>query len=320
MNNKPKLFNADAITRKEQDRSLQDISVQSEHSIGDRLGRSAITSVRYARNVVARFYRLLRGDPRCHACGFRAMRIEGSALWPGLIAEWNLTPEWARWIDQREGHRCRQCGANLRSDILAKAIIDAVRSLIGARASSLKALFERSDVQRLRIAEINSAGSLHQFLSKGNNICYSEYDSNKTKVSDIPSEDLAALSYHDSTFDLVVTSETLEHVPDIDVALTEIYRVLKPNGLHVFTVPIVWSKSETRQRACIKQGQLVHMLPPSFHGSAENRDFLVFYEFGSDFVERLAGLGFAVKMVNDKANPATNAFITQKRRSAPPES
>jgi ubiquinone/menaquinone biosynthesis C-methylase UbiE len=46
----------------------------------------------------------------------------------------------------------------------------------------------------------------------------------------VPSEDLCALSYADASFDLVVTSDTLEHVPDVDAALREIPRVLHEFG------------------------------------------------------------------------------------------
>lgn len=43
-----------------------------------------------------------------------------------------------------------------------------------------------------------------------------------------------------SSIDVVMATEVFEHVPDIQVVLTEIYRVLKPNGLLFFTVPFLW--------------------------------------------------------------------------------
>ena len=42
--------------------------------------------------------------------------------------------------------------------------------------------------------------------------------------------DAQALPFADKTFDLVVSCECLEHVPNPAKALTEMYRVLKPNG------------------------------------------------------------------------------------------
>jgi len=50
--------------------------------------------------------------------------------------------------------------------------------------------------------------------------------------------DLVNLPYRDASFDLVVASEVLEHVPSIHAALAEIKRVLRPGGKAVITVPI----------------------------------------------------------------------------------
>ncbi|HEX5143970.1 MAG TPA: class I SAM-dependent methyltransferase [Mycobacterium sp.] len=46
-----------------------------------------------------------------------------------------------------------------------------------------------------------------------------------------------ALPYEDGTFDVVVASEILEHVPADDAAIAELVRVLKPGGALAVTVP-----------------------------------------------------------------------------------
>jgi|NGEPerStandDraft_6_1074524.scaffolds.fasta_scaffold09691_4 SAM-dependent methyltransferase len=127
-----------------------------------------------------------------------------------------------------------------------------------------------------------------------------------------------ALSYADETFDLVITSDTLEHIPDVDQALRATYRVLRPRGAHVFSVPVVWDRP-TRQRARLDGSVLTHLLPPSYHGaSAEARaDFLVFNEFGGDFVDRCIAAGFEVELLRDAHNPALVTFIARKSANAP---
>ncbi len=50
--------------------------------------------------------------------------------------------------------------------------------------------------------------------------------------------DLTDLPYPNQSFDLVVASEVLEHVPDIQKALRELARVLRPGGKVVMTVPL----------------------------------------------------------------------------------
>ncbi len=45
------------------------------------------------------------------------------------------------------------------------------------------------------------------------------------------------LDYPDDSFDLVTAIEVLEHITDLDQALTEIRRVLKPGGTFAFSTP-----------------------------------------------------------------------------------
>ena len=52
------------------------------------------------------------------------------------------------------------------------------------------------------------------------------------------------IPFDNETFDAVLSSEVLEHVPNVDACLKEIGRVLKSHGKLLITVPFVWQEHE----------------------------------------------------------------------------
>jgi SAM-dependent methyltransferase len=251
-----------------------------------------------------------QGGPPCGACGFPGRPLPRRVLWPDLVAQWELPPQWVQWMDDREGSRCARCGATRRGAQLARAVLTEINSLTGMRSLSLRAACANRLVHRLAIAEINSAANLHKHLSRCAGLRYSEFGSVDPAI---PSEDMTRLSYADASFDIVISSDTMEHVPDVDAAWREVRRVLKPGAAYVFSIPVVWDRA-TRQRAAVRDGQIVYLLPPSHHGAANGgrNDMLVFHEFGGDVVERCGAAGFVVTLIRDEDNPALVTFVARR--------
>jgi len=52
--------------------------------------------------------------------------------------------------------------------------------------------------------------------------------------------DALRLPYDDDSFDVVLMSEILEHIPDDEAAIAEMVRILRPGGLAAVTVPRYW--------------------------------------------------------------------------------
>jgi ubiquinone/menaquinone biosynthesis C-methylase UbiE len=60
--------------------------------------------------------------------------------------------------------------------------------------------------------------------------------------------DLTYLAFSNSSFDLVLCSDVLEHVQNDELAFSELARVLKPNGMLILTVPLLSCGNEKIHR------------------------------------------------------------------------
>jgi SAM-dependent methyltransferase len=68
--------------------------------------------------------------------------------------------------------------------------------------------------------------------------------------------DLLALPFPDASFDIVMASEVLEHIPADEQAMGEIARVLRPGGRLAVTVPRYWP-----ERVCWALSREYHDVP-----------------------------------------------------------
>ncbi len=228
--------------------------------------------------------RLREENGVCTACGSEASFKFVDVITDELKDEWGISKYLQRCYSYRESMYCSVCNCSGRLRALALAI----SYVYGEGATPLSNLIKDGRFDKLNVAEINACGDMHAILTKIKGLNYSEY---APRNKSIRHEDLQALSYKNESLDLVLTSDTLEHVPDYMLALKEIYRVLKPGGHHIFTIPLLFSR-KTRRRIALKGGEVVETMKGSYHGSGEP-DNLVASEFGIDFLDDLRSIGFS---------------------------
>jgi SAM-dependent methyltransferase len=216
---------------------------------------------------------------RCSACGRHGRFAFNSWLVPPQArAEWG---DWAPDFARRETLICPHCFATLRTRRLADVLLEHY----AVDASSLAELVEEPLFRDLDVAEVNAAGALHRYLARLPRLRYSEYGGGAGRH-----EDLANLTYSDASIDLVLTSDSLEHVRDWRGALAETRRVLRPGGRHVFTVPLIPTRTTTED---VSERGWYHSRGRGAYRLVRRRsDMLVHTAFGLDVADILRGEGF----------------------------
>ena len=204
----------------------------------------------------------------CPCCGSKDLTFQ-KILWDELVHAWRISAYEREYIDRQQGLTCRACGSNLRSMALALAIC----RCYGYTDTLARFVKERSN-KGLRVLEVNEAGGLTQFLSKLPKHCIGRY----------PELDMMNMRFSNCTFDLVVHSDTLEHVPHPITALTECWRVLTPGGFCAFTVPMILDRMTVGREG----------LPLSYHGTEDQcaADLVVHTEYGCDSWKHIVLAGF----------------------------
>jgi SAM-dependent methyltransferase len=111
------------------------------------------------------------------------------------------------------------------------------------------------------------------------------------------SEDLERLTLRSASQDVVITEDVLEHVRNADRAFAEIARVLRPGGVHLFTVPVYLDRP-TLERVEPRVGEPDRVLvePLEYHGDAVGTRVLAYRTFGNDLIPRLRQFGFETTM------------------------
>lgn len=220
----------------------------------------------------------------CPVCGGGDFLFR-EVLWPELVSDWQLAPLEVDYINRQQGFFCSGCSNNLRSMALANAILSAYNF-----CGTLVQFVESDFAKTLKVLEINEAGGLTSVLNRLPHhqlVGYPEYD-------------ITNLSFERAIFDLVIHSDTLEHVPNPIAGLSECRRVLVKTGRCIFTVPIVVGRL-TRARAGLKN---------SYHGTSAqvDNDCTVYTEFGADMWRFVIEAGFTSARIHSFEYPAALAI------------
>jgi ubiquinone/menaquinone biosynthesis C-methylase UbiE len=109
-------------------------------------------------------------------------------------------------------------------------------------------------------------------------------------------DDMLNSQFKDNSFDLALCSEVLEHVPEPEMALSTLYRILRPGGVAIVTTPEKYSLMELACKVAFLPGiiqlvRLVYREPVLETGHISLRTY-------KQFTEALNNCGFEVLECN----------------------
>jgi SAM-dependent methyltransferase len=178
--------------------------------------------------------------------------------------------------------RCLRCAANVTNIALIPVI---------------KAHFRNNYLDRVAY-ELSTYGSTLKWLVRNfANVVTSEFipgHANGELVKGVLNQDVQALTFADSSLDVVSSNQVFEHVPNDIKGYEECHRVLKPGGAMIFSVPL-YDNPFTQQVATITNGQMVFVGEPEFHDSRIGgpQSAAVFWRHSRfDVIDRVKRAGF----------------------------
>lgn len=139
------------------------------------------------------------------------------------------------------------------------------------------------DVEKIKLLNIAPDLAIQNKLKSLSNINYLSIDLNSNIA--MQNEDLTNLSFEDNSFDAILCYHVLEHIIDDKKAMSELYRILKPNGWAIIQTPIENGREKTFEDFNIT--------------TSEERKKIFGQEdhvrvYGKDYFERLKSAGFNV--------------------------
>lgn len=224
--------------------------------------------------LVARFRRGIARTVR------RAENTPTGSRWPGKPTEpWDTVAEserragaWCpicRWqgdsfegVAHSESALCPQCGSIARDRMLFVAFTS------------------QRPPGRWRVLETSPRLGDDYRAAMGQWFRYTSSDFDERAHKGAVRLDLQNMDFPDASVDVVLTPHVLEHVPDTDLALSELFRVLAPGGSLFLQVPVL-------------QGVTAPPAEPEFHGD----NTPVFWRFGFDLTARLRSHGFHAQLL-----------------------
>jgi SAM-dependent methyltransferase len=197
----------------------------------------------------------------------------------------------------RETLSCRSCGSTNRQRNLANALISVLHRQFACEGTALYELTCRTG--KVEIWDTDAFGPIGAGVRSVANVTRSKYlpqlPFGVEAEQGVYNIDLQQVSFPSNRFDVILTSDVMEHVRDDRCAHEEIFRCLRPGGVYLFTVPYAEDRARTLRLVDTSSAEDVFLEPPHYHGDPISGKILAYRIYGRDLIERLEEVGFEAR-------------------------
>ena len=232
---------------------------------------------------------------KCPDCGADLRKFKAHGLENNTISEWEIVGA------MRKGSaKCPFCDTNERSRLVYVYLKQegAVKALDHVLHIAPETLLQKFFQKEVNLLNYFPGDKFEAGYAYGN--CFYL--------------DATKMPFRDDYFDWIICNHVLEHIPDLQSALRELWRVLKPRGRAILQVPISFKLEKTLQRSDTDTPEKREQ----WYGQHDHVRL-----FGRDYPEILKSYGFQVNVIDAapaftsrypeyKLNPGEKIFLVEK--------
>lgn len=217
----------------------------------------------------------------------------------------------------RETLECRHCESWMRIRVLAAGLVEEVNLRSGSKVSNICGLSPLLD--DMDILDTDATGIIARRLSSAPSYKTSHYQPDRAfgrQADGSYNVDLENICFPDDAFDVILTTDVLEHVRDFRRASGEMLRCLKPGGVHIFTIPCDLTSPFTKVLIDTSTEADVFVETPQIHGDNISSGVPAYRVFGRDVLDemRLIGYEASLRRFSDQDSGIFDGFYFLARK------
>jgi len=193
-------------------------------------------------------------------------------------------------LGYRETLDCSKCNSISRDRGLIWALSNCIQKEIP--------LFELKNNKKLKILESTGLRAYPKILKEKFDYCNPRFSKFVPLLKMFPNKyaDLQRLFFQNNEFDFVLASDIFEHIRLDENAFSEIFRVLKPKGYFIMTIPFDYTLEQTIEKIKVVGDKDIFLSEPEYHnkGVKDGGDSLYYRLYGKSLFKKLTNIGFNV--------------------------